>query len=254
MTSSPFIWYELMTSDPAAALEFYAAVVGWSGEPFGGAEMPYTVLNAGGIGVAGLMAIPPEVAAAGARPVWMGYIHAADVDAACDALAADGGSLHHAPTDIPDVGRFAVVADPQGAHFMLMAPQGPEGPRAEPSSPGQVGWRELYAQDWRAALDFYARRFGWSARESFDIGPMGTYQLFQSGDGQQGGMMTKPDAFPQPFWLFYFNVPTIDAAISRVKDSGGQVLMGPSEVPGGSWIVQCLDPQGAMFALTAPVR
>ena len=57
---------------------------------------------------------------------------------------------------------------------------------------------------------------------------------------------------PTPFWLYYFNVPDINAAASRVTQSGGKVLNGPHQVPGGQWILQCNDPQGAMFALVAP--
>ncbi|MEO8716189.1 MAG: VOC family protein, partial [Acetobacteraceae bacterium] len=77
-------------------------------------------------------------------------------------------------------------------------------------------------------------------------------QLFAAGDAAIGGMMTKADAVPAPFWLYYFNVDDIQAAAARVKDKGGQVLNGPHEVPGPMWIVQCSDPQGAMFALVGP--
>ncbi len=81
------------------------------------------------------------------------------------------------------------------------------------------------------------------------MGPMGTYQLFAAGGEAIGGMMTKPAQIPSPAWLFYFIVPEIDAAAARATDRGGQVLNGPMQVPGGGWIVQCTDPQGAMFAL-----
>jgi predicted enzyme related to lactoylglutathione lyase len=87
-----------------------------------------------------------------------------------------------------------------------------------------------------------------------DMGAMGTYQLFAAGGQPIGGMMTKPPSIPIPMWLYYFNVPELDAAVTRIKDGGGQVINGPVEVPGGSWIVQGLDPQGAMFALVAPRR
>ncbi len=86
------------------------------------------------------------------------------------------------------------------------------------------------------------------------MGPMGTYQLFAAGAEPIGGMMTKFDGIPAPFWLYYFTVGAIDAAAARVTDKGGQVLQGPHPVPGGSWIIQCRDPQGAMFALVASRR
>jgi uncharacterized protein len=83
---------------------------------------------------------------------------------------------------------------------------------------------------------------------------MGKYQLFATGAEPVGGMMTKPPAIPRPYWGYYFNVPAIDAAVDRVKSAGGAILMGPQEVPGPMWILQCTDPQGALFALVSSKR
>lgn len=250
--ANPFFWYELMTPDVRAAAEFYADVVGWNTEAFQGGE-GYTILKAGAAGVGGMMAIPAE--AEGARPAWVGYIHTPEVDAATEAVAGAGGAVHRPATDIPGVGRFSVVADPQGAYFMLMALIG-EAPaeRPDPAAPGQVGWRELHASDWEKAFDFYSAQFGWTRAETMDLGPMGTYQLFNAGPDQMGGMMTKPAETPVPFWLFYFNVPALDAAVAKAKTRGAKILMEPMAVPGGSFVVQAMDPQGAMFALVAPRR
>jgi hypothetical protein len=87
-----------------------------------------------------------------------------------------------------------------------------------------------------------------------DMGPSGTYQMFATGGATVGGMMDKPEQMPKPAWLFYFNVPELDAAIEKIKEGGGQTVVGPTEVPGGLWIVQGIDPQGAHFALVAPKR
>ena len=133
--------------------------------------------------------------------------------------------MHRPPSDIPDVGRFAVVADPQGATFMLMSPNGPDQPPAPAGTPGHIGWHELYASDWKSAFDFYAGQFGWTKGEAMDMGEMGTYQLL--GDGT-GAMMDKPAAFPAPFWLFYFNVPSIDAAAATVAARRRQGPDGPA--------------------------
>lgn len=250
--ASNFIWYELMTTDVKASETFYKAVVGWTSEPFGGTDFSYVVVKAGDTGVGGLMAISPEAAAAGLKPAWVGYIEAANVDAATEGVRAAGGFVHRAPADIPGVGRFSVVADPQGVMFMLLSPQGEDGPRTTGFTPGRVGWHELYAEDWPSALAFYAGQYGWEKAEALDMGPMGTYQLFSINGEQTGGMMNKPPQIAAATWLFYFNVEAIDAAAERVRANGGQVLMGPMQVPGGSWIVQCMDPHGAQFALAAP--
>ncbi|WP_027153841.1 VOC family protein [Mesorhizobium sp. WSM2561] len=256
MSPMSFFWYELMTTDLDAAEAFYTAVVGWKAQPFDGAPgMPrYIVMNVGERGVGGLMTQPDEVRQTGMPPAWIGYIHTGDVDASTKSLKEAGGTVHREPDDIPGVGRFAVVADPQGAVFNFLQPIGPDQPPLPATTPGNIGWHELYTTDWRAAFDFYAGQFGWTKGDAMDMGPMGTYQLFAAGGEPVGGMMNKSEQVPVPVWQFYFNVPAIDAAAKRVTDNGGTILIGPMEVPGGGWIVMCTDPQGAHFALTAPVR
>jgi hypothetical protein len=148
-----------------------------------------------------------------------------------------------------------VVADPQGAGFLLAKGLSSESfPPISSRTPGAIGWRELMAGEWKSAFAFYEKLFGWTKAEAFEMGPMGTYQLFATGAEPVGGMMTKPDAVPMPNWGYYFNVDAIDAAAERVKAAGGKILMGPAEVPGPMFIVQCMDPLGAYFALVAPKR
>lgn len=250
-----YVWYELMTTDSKSAETFYRNVIGWTAKDSGVPGVDYRILSAGATKVAGLMTLPPEASAAGARPKWIGYILTDDVDEYTGRVKKAGGSVHHAPSDIPSVGRFSVVADPYGAVFALFKPTAGEmAERPALGTPGTVCWHELHAGDGPGAFAFYSGLFGWTKTEAMDMGPMGVYQLFATGDAAVGGMMTKHAEFPAPSWLYYFNVDGIDAAMGRVKDNGGQVLMGPQEVPGGSWIIQCLDPQGAMFAVVSAHR
>jgi predicted enzyme related to lactoylglutathione lyase len=250
--ASNFIWYELMTTDLKAAETFYKNVVGWDSESWSG-DFPYVIMKVGEIASAGLMNIPEEARAMGQPPAWVGYIHADDVDKTTESVRKAGGKVHREPADIPDIGRFSVVADPQGVVFMLMTPQGPEQPRLTGFTPGRIGWHELYAADWQKAFDFYSSQFGWEKSDAMDMGAMGTYQVFSIDGEQAGGMMNKPEQVPVPAWMYYFNVDEINAAVERVKSSGGNVMMGPLQVPGdsGSWIAQCMDPQGAVFAIMA---
>lgn len=254
---SPFVWYELLTSDPAAALDFYRHVVGWNAEDAGVAGMEYQLLMVGTTSIGGVMRLPEEARTGGAQPGWIGYVGVGvgDVDAHAQQIVAAGGRLLHEPQDIPSIGRFAFVTDPQGAPFVVFSGQSdlPQ-PAAEPGTPGHVGWHELHAGDQASAFAFYSRQFGWSADEAMDMGPMGVYQLFAAGGAPIGGMMTKSSQTPAPAWLYYFNVDDIDAASARVTGKGGQIVNGPMEVPGGSWIVNAIDPQGAMFALVGPRR
>jgi predicted enzyme related to lactoylglutathione lyase len=246
-----FIWYELMTSDPAGAKAFYGDVVGWTSQDMPMSDMTYSIFEADGAGVGGLMALTADAKATGVPPNWTGYVAVDDTDAATGRATALGGSVIHASQDIPDIGRFAIIADPHGAVIAIMTPlpMDPPRPQAPRGTPGHTSWHELYAGELETDFAFYAALFGWRKDSDMDMGPMGVYRLFSNRDGQAGGMMTRPPTVPVPAWLYYFQVGDIDAAARRVTAGGGQVLTGPMEVPDGSWIIQGLDPQGAMFAL-----
>ena len=252
-----FFWYDIMTTDTKAAQKFYGNVVGWRAQdPGAPGGMEYTLFTVNGSPVAGLMPIPEDARKAGARPSWMGYIAVDDVDRAAVRLQQEGGKVHRPPTDVPGIIRFSVVADAQGAGFIIAKGLAHDEPPPElpVGTPGTVGWRELYAVDWKAAFAFYEKMFAWTKADAIDMGPMGTYQLFATGDAPVGGMMNKPDVIPMPYWGYYFNVNGLDAAVARVGAGGGSIVNGPMQVPGGQWIVQCLDPQGAVFALVALQR
>lgn len=249
-----FFWVELMTSDPQAALAFYSDVIGWTTMPFG-EDGGYTLVvgSAGPLG--GVMAIPDEARDCGMTPWWGGYIASADVDADAARLVAAGGRIKRPAEDIAGVGRFAVMGDPGGATFMLLKGSSPDGVEApSPMALGHVGWHELYSGNFDADMAFYTGQFGWTKGDAMDMGDMGVYQLIsQTGGGDftsmTGGIMPLPKEMPVPLWLFYYVVADVDAAAQRVTEGGGTILNGPSEVPGGSWIIQARDPQGAMFAL-----
>jgi uncharacterized protein len=254
-----FFWYELMTSDQDAALAFYTGVVGWTAtdQPDPGAGFRYTILNAGDRGIGGVLEITDEMREGGARPGWLGYIHVGDVDARAKRIAEAGGRVLMEPRDIPNIGRFAMAADPGGAPFYVMAPlpRGDAPPEPDPQTPGLVSWHELYSSlGDQAAFDFYSGQFGWETMHEMPMGPMGTYRIFGADGVQMGGMMNKPENIPSSTWGFYVNVDGLDPAIERVRANGGEVVTGPIEVPGGSWIVQCRDPQGAGFNLVSPNR
>ena len=249
-----FVWYELMTTDPRAAEAFYGRVAGWDLVDSGHPAMRYTLACVGAHRIAGIMEIPEAVRAHGGGPAWIGYVAVADVDAKAQEVERLGGLVARAPEDIPGIGRFAVVCDPQGAKFVLFRGNGTPPPRPAPMTPGTFGWHELYATDWPAAFAFYAALFGWRKGEAIAMGPMGTYQLFHAGPETgvaTGGMMNLPTP-PAPCWLYYIGVAEILAATDRLTAAGGAVINGPMEVPGGMWVVQAADPQGANFALVGP--
>jgi uncharacterized protein len=253
-----FMWYELMTTDPKAAGEFYRQVVGWKTSEMGDAENPYTLFHVGDAnGMAGMLKLSDQVQAGGARPVWMGYVGVDDVDAYAERLTKAGGTVHQPPGDIPGIGRFSVVADPGGAAFVLFKGSSPEGPpTGAPGEAGYAGWHELMAGDSAREFDFYAGLFGWEKTQVYNMGgDMGGYILWTDGRGvDAGGMMTKPPFIPVSMWNYYFRVDSVDAAVDRIKSAGGAVTNGPMEVPNGDWIVQGTDPQGAAFSLLSTKR
>jgi predicted enzyme related to lactoylglutathione lyase len=249
-----FVWYELATTDMEAAKAFYADVVGWGTQDASTPGMAYTLFTAGEASVSGLMGLSEDARKLGLRPSWLGYVGVNDVDAAADRIKQLGGAVHVPPTDIPNISRFSVAVDPQMATIALFKwlNPGQEQP-AEPDAPGRVGWHELLAADWEQAWAFYGDLFGWQ-KERVEVGGAGPYQPFSAGGQMIGGMFTKHRTIPVPFWLYYFNTGDIDATAQRVKAGGGRILEGPIESPGGSWILRCADPQGAVFALEGTRR
>ncbi len=247
-----FIRYDQMSNDLPGSERFYGKVVGWTLAPNTMNDQRYVLLKAGEAMIGGLMPIPEH--ARGVPPAWMGYVAVDDVAAYADKVKTAGGAIHRGPTEIPNIGTFAVAADPDGAGFLLFKGNSSDAPASDPKGAGHVGWRELNAGDGQKAFAFYAGLFGWTKTQAMPMGPSNVYQLFATGSGQEGAMFTKEADTPHPFWRVYFTVDAVDDASERVKAAGGKITNGPMEVPGHRWIVHALDPQGAAFALVAPKR
>ena len=244
-----FAWYELVTTDVKAAAAFYTSVIGWGAQDVSLPNRTYILLSAGPSLVSGLFELPESARAAGGKPHWLGYVRVQDVDATADRINELGGIVQIPPTDIPDISRFSVFTDAQSATLAILKSLNPGHDQpADMGALGRVGWHEMLAANSDTALAFYSDLFGWQ-KAAAHTGETGTYQVFSAGGQTIGGMLAKPAALPTPFWIYYFNVDSIDAAVQRVKLAGGQILDGPLEVPGGGWIAQCSDPQGALFGL-----
>ena len=254
-----FIWYELMTPDPEGSKAFYDAVVGWNiGE--GAAEYSgYRMINRKDGGFAGgVLPLTAEMQQHGARPTWLGYIYVLDVDQAVGKIEAAGGKALMPATDIPNVGRIAMVTDPQGAPFYVMKPIPPQGdPNAQSDvfsqdKLGTCGWNELSTTDANGALDFYTSQFGWEKGDAMPMGEAGDYR-FINRKGQMLGAIfpSGAGAFKDEpsHWRYYFRVPSISAAKTAAEQAGGTIRVEPMEVPGGDHILIGTDPQGAEFAL-----
>ena len=243
-----FVWYELITTDAAAAKAFYTEVVGWRAQDASTSDLAYTMFSAGNAAVAGLMQLPEIATKRGAMPRWAGYIDVNDIDVTAERIKRLGGSVFVPPTD-SNIGRVSIVADPQTANFALV-----EGLKTgrhksiDSGKAGHVSWHELLAADQEKALTFYRDLLGWEkADAAFETED--DYQRFAVAHLPIGGVFNKPANEPVPFWIYYFNVGDIEDAVKRVQAAGGQIFEGPAELPNGSWAARCRDPQGAAFAL-----
>jgi len=250
-----FIWYELMTPDAEGSKTFYDAVVGWNiGE--GVAEYNgYRMIGTADDGfTGGVLPITDEMQQHGARPTWLGYLNARDVDAKLAEIESAGGKTLMGATDIPNVGRIAMVADPQGAPFYVMKPIPPEGKENQastvfsPTDQGRCAWNELSTSDPVAARQFYGQQFGWTSDNFMPMGEHGEYRFIDN-EGLTLGAIAGAMEGQHPHWRFYFRVPSVGSAKQTVEAKDGKVIMGPMEVPGGDHIVIGIDPQGAEFAL-----
>jgi predicted enzyme related to lactoylglutathione lyase len=244
-----FVWQELMTDDTAAASAFYTRLLGWHAKGSGG-DPAYTEFHAGPTPVGGMMKTPDSAKAMGARSMWMPYIGVDQVDSSVKEIEGLGGKVVRPANDIPNVGRFAVLSDPQGAVFAVFTSNTPPMASSGPPRPGEFSWNELATTDHEAALSFYSKAFGWEALFRHDMGPMGTYLIFGAAGVQYGGMFKmSPQHGPHPFWLPYAAVADADASAKLVTASGGRIVNGPMDVPGEGRIAQLTDPGGVLFAI-----
>lgn len=254
-----FIWYELMTTDPEGAGGFYGKVIGWRfspPDPSSPLDYRHITRDDGG-SAGGVLPLAPESQAGGAHPSWMPYLQVADVDSAAAAIVDEGGRLLMPAMTIA-VGTIAMVADPQGVPFYIMAPipmPGHEGESSDvfsPDKPQHVRWNELASPDLDAAKAFYADHFGFEFNSAMPMGELGDYCFIEHDGKTLGAIMQRPDPDQPALWLPYFGVPSTLAARDAIEQNGGTVMMGPHEVPGGDWIVVATDPQGAVFGVVGP--
>jgi hypothetical protein len=255
MATGQNVWFDLMTTDMEGAKNFYSEVIGWKTQPWEDADpkKPYTMWVAGDAPIGGMMPLPEEARKMGAPPHWLAYTSVEDVDKVLAQAQKLGAKVYAPAFDIPKVGRIAILADPQGATFAIFKSEQGEMPPRDRSAQGQFSWAELNTNDYEGAWKFYSQLFGWKETSSMDMGPAGTYFMFEGGAGAtRGGMsnMAKQMKVP-PHWLHYVTVKDMDRTVERIKQNGGKIMNGPMDIPGDDVVAQCQDPQGGFFAIYA---
>lgn len=243
-----FVWHELMTADPEAAIKFYPAVTGWGVMPFD-QDPSYRMWIANGAPIGGVMAITSEAKAMGAGPQWLPYIGTADVHESTRHAVRLGAKPLVRPTQIVP-GTYSVLLDPQGARFALFQATGNAPGHEGVAEVGEFSWHELRTTDGVAAWAFYKELCGWNETTAMDLGPDGKYQMFGRNGVELGGIYNKPDRVEgPPAWLCYVRTASTDRSIARSTALGGSVVSGPMAVPGGNYIAELRDAQGVGFAL-----
>ena len=240
-TVGKFVWHEQVSSDPKQAQDFYTQLFGWDTEVYKPGEADYTMIssrgqNHGAFGKA-LEGAPP--------PHWLSHVRVENLDETIDKAKKAGGKLAAGPFEMGEVGRIAIIADPQGAYISAYEPEG-EGP----SSEGVFVWDELGTADVDGAERFYTEVFAWTTS---DMGPdFGGYRIFNRGETGVAGLMALPDDSMQPHWQPYVAVDDPDATVAKAKELGGSTLAEPMDVPTVGRIAVLRDPQGATFGIIKP--
>ncbi len=245
------VWHELVTRDPEPAKAFYTALFGWGAQswPMGeGAE--YFMFTVGERAVCG---IDTEHCPEGAPPFWMTYFSVKDVDAAIAANGAAGGKTLQAGVDIPEVGRIAVLLDPQGAVWCpFRSLKDDVMPDFAALQPGDFTWEELLTPDSEAAATLYAEMLGYEV-QLVDMAELGPYRLLKVQGKGLAGIMTMPPALEAPpGWLTYVFMPDVDATAAKARELGGSIHVEPTDLPGTGRFAVLADPQGAVFAVFRP--
>ncbi|MQS15222.1 VOC family protein [Streptomyces kaniharaensis] len=242
VTTNGPCWVELGTSDPAAAKSFYGELFGWRAETDPRPEAGgYTQMLLGDAPAAAVTPLyTPQQPTA-----WTVSFAVPDADVTVAMVQDAGGSVLMEPAEVFDLGRYAVVADPSGAVFSLWQARAFQGVGVL-NEPGALGWVELLTRDAPGAAAFYPTVFGWSVSSSEQYTQWGLH-------GEDfGGMLVMDDRFPPqvpPHWLPYFSVADVDITVARATKLGADVLLPPTDVPGGPRIAVLRDPQGAAFGV-----
>lgn len=245
-TPGMFVWRELMTDDVERARTFYGELFGWTwkGEQMGGGHV-YWMASAGGRQVGGMMAKPPGPPMPNA---WSSYVLVPDVDAAARRCSEAGGRVLKEPSDIPEVGRFAVLADPFGAVFFPFRPTSDEStPPPMPPPTGTFCWETLVTPDPARAIAFYGKVVGFGTGKT----PSGEGSVFTAGDVMVADVQPARPGSPS-YWATYVAVDGAEASRDRAARLGGRVLVPRIDVPKVGIVSVIADPSGAALGLFQP--
>lgn len=241
-----FVWRELMTSDLEASKTFYNGLIGWEYQT---SDMPdgsgkYTEIKAGERMVGGMVPLS-AIGKDGVPPHWMPYVSIANIDESAAAATANGGTVAMGPTTIPTVGRMTVISDAQHAYSSCIDLETGDPPRAEKLNQGEFCWEQLNTTDMDSAAAFYAKVYGWQAKD-FPHG--GGFRVFHAGEPSVASLMPAQGGAPA-HWLSYVLVDNLAKARDRVTEFGGQIVVPEVAIPHVGTIGVITDNVGCYIGL-----
>jgi predicted enzyme related to lactoylglutathione lyase len=238
------VWHELVSTDVEKAKSFYTELLGWEINVWKPGEFDYQMIHANGQDHGGFFPLEES----GVPSHWIAHVQVEDVDETIARAEKLGGKVHMGPIDVPEVGRFAAIGDPQGGVISAYAPE-TQGPQAE----GTFLWDEFMTDDVEGAKRFYTEVFGWTTKD-MDM-ENGIYTIFQrGGEAQTAGLMERPpDVNAPPHWVTYLATDDVDGTVAKAEKLGGKTYAGPFDVPTIGRIAVLADPTGAVFGLFKPI-
>ena len=246
-----FCWFELATSDQAAAKKFYGGLFGWTANdvPMGPGAF-YTMFQLRGRNAGAAYTLGPEEARQGVPPHWGTYVAVANADETTAKAKTLGATVLAGPLDVADHGRMAVLRDPAGAVISVWQAKQHQGVGVW----GEVGafcWSELLTRDTTAATKFYTALFGWKTKVTEGAGF--PYTHWQNDGADIGGMMAIMEQWGPmpPCWVNYVQVQNCDQTAAKATSLGGKVCMPPTDIPNTGRFAMLQDPQGAMLSVIA---
>ncbi len=245
-----FCWVDLATTDAAAAKRFYSDLFGWRASDLpAGDDMVYTLFDKHGKHVCALYQMSGDKQARGLPARWSSYLSVASADDRAARAESLGGKVLDAPFDVKDIGRMAVLQDPDGAVFSVWQPKTYIGAQLV-NEPGALCWNELHTNDMDRAASFYTGLFGWTAKDGTDV--VGEdYIAFFNHERPAGGMLQIESEWDQvpPYWSVYFAVDSCDRLVEQALELGARVEVAATDVKGVGRFAVLKDPQGAYFAV-----
>lgn len=243
-----FAWHDVMTTDIESAIDFFVGLFGWSIQVIDTAQGKgnYRAFHAADRAMGGFVALDPGQDVASH---WLGYVSVDNLDRVVTASDSAGGFQAVPPTEIPNVGKIAVLRDPSGGAIAPIERQTEPDILPKSTEEGQICWNELHTPDGVICAPYYAAILGWKPTDRM-MGSFGPYTVFSDGTEDVAGMAgSEVASLPFPVWIPYVRVKNLAQAVNRVQQLGGTIWLLPVDIPDVGSVAIVADPSGAPTGL-----